>query len=275
MVDEDRCAVEGKKIVAGGVGVVVPEPGMAVIADATGPDADLQLTVSNPPGDKITIQSGEAREEPPSGVASRASGPGACRDSAYDHWDAKLYNYNRWYVNSRSIPSSMSTGRAVRAMKKAATNVSRVQDACGIRDKVRGRMIYGGGVKRSVNIKSNLDCTSNDYKSVVGFGDLPANYTAFSCIWTWIQDGPNRVAHSDVRLNKVDYAWTTRVTGSCRGRYDVESTMTHERGNTFGLDDVSEAYHGNLTMSDNSNGPCQTSERSLGRGDAIGLNKKY
>ncbi len=59
------------------------------------------------------------------------------------------------------------------------------------------------------------------------------------------------------------------------GRYDVESTMTHERGHTFGLGDVSEASHPNLTMSSKSNGPCQTSERTLGKGDAIGLNRKY
>jgi hypothetical protein len=51
--------------------------------------------------------------------------------------------------------------------------------------------------------------------------------------------------------------------------------MTHERGHTLGLGDVSEAYHPNLTMSSQTNGPCQTSERTLGRGDAIGLHSKY
>ncbi len=62
---------------------------------------------------------------------------------------------------------------------------------------------------------------------------------------------------------------------SCRGLQDVESTVTHERGHTFGLGDVSESSHPNLTMSSESNGPCQTSERTLGRGDAVGLNRKY
>lgn len=65
------------------------------------------------------------------------------------------------------------------------------------------------------------------------------------------------------------------MTGSCRGRYDVESSMTHERGHTFGLGEASESRHGKLTMSSESNGTCQTSERSLGKGDAYGLNRKY
>lgn len=32
MVDEDRCPVEGRVVVDGGIGAVVPEPGMAVTA---------------------------------------------------------------------------------------------------------------------------------------------------------------------------------------------------------------------------------------------------
>jgi hypothetical protein len=63
--------------------------------------------------------------------------------------------------------------------------------------------------------------------------------------------------------------------GSCNHRYDLESTVTHERGHTFGLGHVSESNHGNLTMSSASNGACQFSERTLGRGDVLGLANKY
>ena len=51
--------------------------------------------------------------------------------------------------------------------------------------------------------------------------------------------------------------------------------MTHERGHTFGLNHVAESGHGNLTMSTIINGTCQASERTLGRGDVIGLDRKY
>ena len=55
----------------------------------------------------------------------------------------------------------------------------------------------------------------------------------------------------------------------------MESTVTHERGHTFGLAHVSERRHGKLTMSSDSEGACQTSERTLGRGDVLGLARKY
>ena len=51
--------------------------------------------------------------------------------------------------------------------------------------------------------------------------------------------------------------------------------MTHERGHTFGLNHVAETGHGNLTMSPLINGPCQINERTLGRGDVLGLDRKY
>jgi hypothetical protein len=93
---------------------------------------------------------------------------------------------------------------------------------------------------------------------------------------SWIKEGAlNRVAQSDIRLNKEDPAWTARVTDSCLGRYDIESTVTHREGPHVRAGEADESAHGNLAMSAESNGTCQTSERSLGRGDARGLNSKY
>ncbi len=275
--DEDRCPVAGRVIVDGNLGAVVPQAGMAVTAEAASPEGDQHLTVVNPPGDEIRIegagQNDRAGASP--SIASRASGPGACSDPYYSNRDSKLYNYNRWYVNGRSIPGYLSGIRAVIAMKRGAANISGVRDACGFGDGVAGRMVYQGNTRTSVDMRTNATCTSNDKKSVVGFGDLPSGFTAFACVWSWIQDGPNRVAQSDIRLNKSDHAWTTKLRRGCRGRYDIESSMTHERGHTFGLGEASESSHGNLTMSSKSNGTCQISERTLGRGDAIGLNNKY
>lgn len=278
VVDEDRCPVEGRVIVDRGIGAVVPEPGMAVAADAKSPEGHQHLVVSNPTGDEISLSGvGEdAAPLAPSDLSARASGPSPCQDPYANSRGYKVYNYNRWYANVGSIPDNLAKAGAVDAMKRGGANIFRVDDSCGIRDRVKGELRYVGGTRRPVDIEANATCNATDGKSVIGFGDLPDGYLAFTCVSYWVQkDAPDRVASSDVRLNKEDYSWTTRVRGSCRGRYDVESTVTHERGHTFGLGEAAEGSHGNLTMSEDSNGACQTSERSLGRGDARGLNSKY
>jgi len=279
VVDEDRCPVKGRVIVDGGIGAEVPKPGMAISADATSSEGQHQyLVVSNPRGDEISLDSvgPESPSDNSPSLSSRASGPSPCQDSYFSRRDAKIYHYNRWYANVGSTPGNVSKKRAVAAMKKGGVNIFKVQDSCGIPDRVEGELRYQGGTSRSVDIDSDATCNTSDGKSVIGFGDLPSGYTAYNCVSTWVdKKALNRVASSDIRLNKYDHSWTARVTGSCRGRYDIESSVTHERGHTFGLGEAPESSHGNLTMSSFSNGPCQTSERSLGRGDARGLNSKY
>jgi hypothetical protein len=275
VVDQNRCPVGGREIVDGGVSVVVPEPGESVFAEAVSPRGSEQLVVSNPSGDRLILGDAGSEAGATGTYTTRSSGPGACSDAYRNPWDSRLYNYLRYYFNRRSTPSYLADVGAARAIEKAGNNVSRVKDSCGVADRVPAVLKYRGVTRTSVNMDAGSTCKANDHKSVVGFGDLPRGYTGNTCVWAWIQDGADRINSADVRLNKVHYHWTTRVTSSCRGRFDVESTMTHERGHTFGLGDVPEASHPNLTMSSRSNGPCQTAERSLGKGDAIGLNGKY
>jgi len=143
-------------------------------------------------------------------------------------------------------------------------------------DVVPAHLIYEGSEAHGVNIGTSANCAGSDNRSVIGFGTLPSNYTAFTCVTFAIQSGYDRPTESDTRINKKNYTWTTRPEiSSCRRRYDLESTVTHERGHTFGLGHVSELKHGNLTMSSTSNGACQLSERTLGRGDVFGLANKY
>ncbi len=277
VVDQDRCPVAGRAIVDHGAGTMIPAPGESVFAEAISPQGNQQLVVINPPGDRLLLEEvgAEGWEQGSGSLATRAGGPSACRDSRYNSWGMRLNNYIRWSFNRNTTPSRLSEFGALRAMKRAGDNVSGVQDTCGVPDRVPAVLKYVGATNRSVNMGTDGICKANDHSSVVGFGDLPARYTGKTCVWAWIQDGPDRINSSDVRLNKTDYRWTVRVTRACRGRQDIESTMIHERGHTFGLGDVPESSHANLTMSSETNGPCQTSERTLGRGDAVGLNRKY
>lgn len=277
VVDQDRCPVGGREIVDGGVSVVVPEPGESVFAEAMSPQGSEHLVVSNPKGDKLVLgdAGSESGAQETGTFSTQSSGRGACSDAYRNPWNSRLYNYLRYYFNRRSTPSSLADVGAARAIEKAGNNVSRVRDSCGVGDRVPAVLKYRGVTRTSVDMDAGGTCRANDHKSVVGFGDLPRGQTGNTCVWAWIEDGADRINSADVRMNKADYRWTTRVTRSCRGRFDVESTMTHERGHTFGLGDVPESSHPNLTMSSRSNGACQTAERSLGKGDAIGLNGKY
>lgn len=277
VVDQDRCPVAGREIVDGGISVVVPEPGESVFAEAMSPRGNEHLEVSNPRGDALVLGDvgTEAGAQAMGAFSTRSSGPGECSDASRNPWAPRLYNYLRYYFNRRSTPSNLPDLSVARAIRKAGNNVSGVRDACGIPDRVPAVLKYRGATRTSVNMDAGGTCKANDHESVVGFGNLPVGSTGNTCVWAWIQDGADRINSSDVRLNKFDYRWTTAVTRSCRGKYDVQSTMTHERGHTFGLGDVSDSSHPNLTMSSRSNGACQISERSLGKGDAIGLNEKY
>lgn len=291
VVEEDRCPVAGRTIVDNGVGAVVPRPGESVYASASTTGGGQELIVSNPRGGEVLVQGvgdetegatakgataeGATAEPQPalSRFASRSSN--ACGDGYYRNWDWKVYNYNRWYINGGSIPSYMSKAGAVGAIKRGGQNVQGVQDPCGVGDGVRGELRYQGSTRRGVDINASGVCGSNDGTSVVGFGNLPRSYTGKACVYSWIQNGPNRVSSSDIRLNKTDHLWTTRVTGSCRNRQDLESTVTHERGHTFGLGDASPSSHPYLTMNSATGGTCRTFKRTLGKGDAIGVNRKY
>lgn len=275
----ERCPVGERVIRDNGIGTVLPDPGQSIYVDALTIDGSQELEVTRYRDGTIELEyvgDETAQREPEIGVA--ASGPGQCADDHYNNLDRKVYADLKWYFNPRTIPGELSRKGAKRAVSKGTANIAGVQDACGIRDRVPYRMVYQGSTRDSAELGTGGNCTGNDGTTVVSFGTLPDSALAVLCTVTVDERGENndRVKWSDLMLNKAHYNWTTRPTArSCRGKYDVESTVTHERGHTFGLAHVSESDHGNLTMSDRSNGPCQSSERSLGRGDAKGLNNKY
>ena len=97
-----------------------------------------------------------------------------------------------------------------------------------------------------------------------------------TCTYTWAGSSPEEVAESDIKLNSVDKKWTVKPNAaSCSRRWDIQSIMTHERLHTFGLAHVPENTAGSQSVSSRDNGPCQASERSLGKGDSIGLRERY
>jgi len=276
IVDPDRCQVAGRTIVDGRVGTVVPPPGESVHAEVLTTIGAEELEVERR-GDG-TVELGLVGEDAEAaGGLTKADGPGECSDPGYTDGKRRVPEDSplRYKINRASTPSELSVGDAVNAIRRAGARVVNTKSNCRMGDRVPAGLIYEGKTGQNTNT-SGLTCLTNDGNSVVAFGDLPSGILALTCNWGTPRPAYDDTVASDVEINKVGPRWTTSPrSGSCRGMWDLEGVVTHERGHTFGLGHVAEDGHGNLTMSTNINGTCQMAERSLGRGDVRGLGNKY
>ena len=276
-----RCPVGERVITDHGVGTVLPDPGQSIFVDATTTEGSQEFDVTHYTDGTVELNYvGDETAQSESGIGTAARGPGECSDIKFYQPKPKykVYVVLRQYFNPRTTPNELSRKGAVSAIRRGTADIYNTRNNCGMGDRVpKGAgMSYEGSVKVRAQVGTGGGCTGNDQKSVVSFGTLPESALAVTCTVRQLQHGLDRTKWSDVMINKAHYRWTTRPRArSCKGKYDLESILAHERGHTFGLGHVSESSHGNLTMSDTSNGPCQSSERSLGRGDVLGLGHKY
>lgn len=250
------------------IGVAVPRRGLGVWAEIIRDDGsreDVRVETDSL-GDVALISDAEAAV-----AAAASSAPDACEDRARSflpfRWDRR-FDYE---FNAGSIPSSLDAARTETALRAAANNIVRSDNDCGLADLVSATYRYLGRTTRNASVSAGGACGDTDGHNVIAFGDLPAGTLGVTCTWYTLE---GVAIESDIKLNKVDHAWTNTLSSSCRDRFLVEAIVTHELGHAFGLGHVSESAHGQLTMSTNA-APCQGSERTLGRGDIIGLRRNY
>lgn len=277
-VDLDRCPVDGRVITDGGVGSVLPDPGEGVYAEVLTTAGAQELGIvryrdGTVDLDHVGDDSEDATPEPALDTAARRSG--ACSDRAYNDGDARVGSTLTWYFNRATAPDELTPGTAEGAISGAGNNVTGTRNNCRLGDRVPVALSYAGNTSSQANIAQD-SCTTDDARSTVSFGDLAQGILAATCNWTDPGVPYDELETSDIKINKTDFNWTTKPDAkSCRRRFDLEGVMTHERGHTFGLGHVGENDHGALTMSTFINGSCQSSERTLGRGDVLGLGNKY
>jgi hypothetical protein len=277
-VELGRCPVEGRVIADNGVGTFLPPPGQSVYVESFTTEGSQELEVTRRRDGTVELghvgdEVEEAQGEPE--IAPAASGPGECSDRAFDNLDRRVEFPLRWSFNPNTTPDELSSKGALGAIRRGTANIADTHSGCSRGDRVPEDMVYEGRTNARAQVGTGGHCSGNDLKTVVSFGNLPQGSLAVACIITAVDEPYNRLKWSDIMINKADHSWTTNPGTRCRGKYDLESTVTHERGHTYGLGHVSESSHGNLTMSERSNGACQASERSLGRGDVLGLIRKY
>lgn len=271
----------GDVILDRGAGVEVPEPGHGVTGADYKVDGADSLTVTTQADGTVRVENCGPDEDEPSTIerlrrgprAKAASSPSACSDTAYNlfgfEWD---HNYH-WYLDKASRPSNLGGSATEDAVYKGIRAVAIAHNNCGMPDNVSAGQNYDGNSAGAVQINSNNSCeSSGDSTNRVRFGDLRSTSLGFACIWT--SGGVPDTA--DIKFNKQEFEWNPVGGGAgCTTKYSVRSTTTHEAGHVFGLDHVGETNHGNLTMSAASNGPCQDSEYTFGKGDILGLRQLY
>ncbi len=262
-----------------GMTVAAPAPGFGVAASAvtvTGQHLDLVIetgldgitrTVTEPPTlgmPTLGISAGSA--------SAIAGSPSACSDAKYSLLPTMWKSTWQWRFQARSTPGELRRATAERHLKSAVASITHERNDCGRSDRVSATASYRGRTRTRPGIDNG--CRKYDGKSVVGFGDLPAGMLGLTCTTYQVaSQGVGRSVESDVLFNKDDFSWTTTLKG-CHYRAMLRSIATHEFGHVFGLGHVSESHHGNLTMSTQIS-PCDDSAFTLGRGDMLGLERRY
>ena len=279
-VDLDRCPVEGRVITDGVVGSVLPDPGEGVYAEVITTSGAQEFGIFRSRDGTLDLDyvgdDSEATTADPA-LDAASSRSGACRDRAYNDGEGRVESSLSWSFNRSTVPGELTGDSAEDAIRRAGSNITNTRNNCRLADRVPAEagLPYAGNTNSQADILRD-SCSSNDGESMVSFGDLANGILAGTCNWKDPGFLYDEVTESDIKINKTDFNWTTRPDArSCRNLFDLEGVMTHERGHTFGLGHVGEKRHGALTMSTFINGSCQSAERTLGRGDVLGLAHKY
>ncbi len=194
----------------------------------------------------------------------------ACSDGAYVSGGHRWSKRFDWRFRASSRPKGFSSSGVAAALVRAVTNITHGDNNCGLSDAISATAWYRGTTSRAPNISSGGGCGGRDGYNVVGFGTLPSGYLGLTCWWTY----SGRVVETDIKLNKAYYHWYINRPSGCSYKWSIEAAATHEFGHAFGLAHVSEKYHPSLTMSPLIKA-CQSSEKTLGLGDVLGLRSIY
>ena len=160
-----------------------------------------------------------------------------------------------WRFDRRSTPEELKVEKTILNVRSAHRVWPQAQSNCADKDHYSFGYNYLGHTAKNPKY---------DGTNIVDFGALGQGALAVNSTW---YTSSNKIVEVDLRLNKVDYAWT-----NVRGvnRYQVRNVVAHELGHQVGLDDLG-APHNGLTMFGQI-GRGELNKVTLGRGDLRGAN---
>ncbi|PPK70835.1 peptidase M10A [Actinokineospora auranticolor] len=199
-------------------------------------------------------------------VSAAKTADTACTDGTYALKSWKVGTLT-WLYNGAGVPAGISS-TALSTITASTNSVASAQNRCGLAPLTGSTYKYGGTTTLKPQVNSNGTCGGNDGKSVTGWGALPAKVLAYTCTY---YNARGVVVSSDTLIDNVAYTWFTTLPANCSGaKYDLQTTLTHERLHTAGLGHVDQVKNAAQTMTPAS-APCDTSRRLLGAGDYAGL----
>jgi hypothetical protein len=252
-----------------GIGVTVPPPGEGVALSVLTTHGSANLHVWTTKRGQVWELNGS-----PVSQGSDSGGTPECSDSYEPAAEGWRYAANfplSYYVHESTIPSGMTKANLYTDLQTAGNNWLIEHNSCGRPTaQYTTGTAYAGNQERNNNMDSSGNCTAPDGVSMVGFGTgLPAGAIAATC--TWSSNG--EATESDLRLNS-SLNWITDEGSGCKTAYNIDNIVTHERGHSFGLDDVYTSGHNQLTMWGYAS-PCAKNKETLALGDMLRFEDLY
>lgn len=286
-IDLPGCDLTGRTIRDHGIGAVVPPAGEAVFAEGYGEGNTQTLDVAHEESGALRLSAvGDDRlfdlaaSRQPNRAEAGPPGSGSfaleCLQDDGNRLGYQETDNVRWYVNTSTIPVGLNHSAVISALIAAENHLEQGFTDCDSTispgNSPSGAAGTYSGTTSAVANYNGDDCTSQDDVNAISFRrDSDDSWVAVNCAWRFVGFG-GEVTETDNAFN-TRYTFTTNpsLLEACSNAFDIEAVHTHERGHTFGLGHVDEATAGGQTMSTAINGTCQSSERTLARGDLLTL----